>query len=143
LISCSSETERASSSDRELVPYTEKYEHEGYTALPDSAKPKFNPDTTIGQISLINSQNVDSYIGSDIMNKLVDKGLPQTSILSADKKQKLTIYFHPGSVRKEFSPIERASIARSSNLSWLAANTTPQFSVYWLFLYLLEQKQPT
>ncbi len=103
LASCSPDTGKGNSNDRELVPYPEKYEHGGYSTLPDSIKPQFTPDTTIGQISLINSKNVDTYLGSNIMDKLIDLDLPQTTILSEDKKQKLTIYFHPGSVRKEFS----------------------------------------
>ncbi len=103
LASCSSDTGKGNSNDRELVPYPEKYEHDGYSTLPDSAKPKFRPDTTIGQISLINSKNVDTYLGSNIMDKLIDHDLLQTTILSEDKKQQLTIYFHPGSAEKEFS----------------------------------------
>lgn len=103
LASCTSGTERENSNNRELVPHPEKYAHDGYSTLPDSAKPKFNPDTTIGQISLINSKNVDSYLGANIMDKLIDHEQPHTTILSEDKKQKLTIYFHPGSAQKEFS----------------------------------------
>jgi len=105
--SCSNGTGHGNSKDRELVPYPEKYEHDGYSTLPDSLKPKFSPDTMIGQLSLINSNNVDSYLGNDIMSKLTelgeDKALPHATVLSKDKKQKLTVYFHPGSVDKEFS----------------------------------------
>lgn len=101
--SCSTDSGRGNSNDRELIPYPEKYEHDGYSNLPDSLKPRFRPDTAIGQISLMSSKNVDTYLGTDIMDKLVDAGLPKATILTKDKKQKLTIIFHPGSTYKEFS----------------------------------------
>lgn len=104
LASCSDNTGKGNSSDRELVPNPEKYEHDGYSTLPDSLKPKFIPDTAIGELSLNNSENVDNYLGKDIMDKLnKEEDLPSAVILSNDKKQKLTIYFHPGGTPKEFS----------------------------------------
>jgi len=101
--SCDPGSSSAPSGSRELVPYPEKYEHDGYSAVPDSLKPEFQPDTAVGRICLVNSENVDQYLGPDIMDRLVDPGLPQATVLSGDKKQKLTVYFHPGSVTKEFS----------------------------------------
>jgi hypothetical protein len=66
-------------------------------------KREFLPDTTIGQISLMNSKNVDEYLGSDVMDRLVDEGIISSSLVSNDKKQQLTFYFHPGGTKKEFS----------------------------------------
>ena len=99
--SCNNET--GQEGNRELVPNPEKYVHDGYAEQPDSIKPKFEPDTLIGQISLINSKNIESYLGKSVMNRLVDEGLPSSSVLSKDSKQRLTFYFHPGGVKNEFS----------------------------------------
>ena len=89
--------------NREFVPNPEKSAHDGYSALPDSLKPTFKPDTTIGEISLLNSRNIEKYFGENTMNNLSDDGLPNSSVFSSDKKQQLTCYFHPGSVKNEFS----------------------------------------
>ena len=37
------------------------------------------------------------------MDRLVDNGLPNSSVISNDSKQRLIFYFHPGSVKNEFS----------------------------------------
>ena len=63
----------------------------------------FKPDTTVAYISLINSKNVDSLLGKNVMDRLVLKELPSSSVISSDLKQRFTFYFHPGSVKKEFS----------------------------------------
>ena len=91
---------------RELVPNPEKYTHDGYASLPDSLKPRFEPDTSIGEIFLINSQNVPQYLGEDIMDRLEQGGLPNASVFSQDGKQRLTVYFHPGGVKNEFSEFQ-------------------------------------
>lgn len=88
---------------RELVPNPEKYVHDGYTEQPNSIKPEFKPDTLIGKISLVSSKNVQSYLGENVMDRLEDKGLPNSSVNSKDSKQRLTFYFHPGGVKNEFS----------------------------------------
>lgn len=88
---------------RELVSNPVKYVHDGYSEQPDSIKLQFKPDTTIGQISLINSKNIDSFLGKNVMERLVDNGLPSSSVVSSDSKQRLTFYFHPGGIKKEFS----------------------------------------
>jgi hypothetical protein len=100
-ISCSNGARQ--NEKRELVPNPEKYVHDGYSEQPDSIKPQFKPDTSIGQISLISSKNVDSYLGKDVMERLTDKDLPSSSVISTDSKQRLTFYFHPGNEKKEFS----------------------------------------
>jgi hypothetical protein len=101
LISCSNRTSQ--NGQRELLPDHEKYIHSGFSEKQDSIKLGFKPDTTIGQISLISSRNVDKYLGEDIMDRLSEDGLPNSNVLSSDKKQHLTFYFHPGGVKKEFS----------------------------------------
>lgn len=88
---------------RELVPNPEKYVHDGYAEKTDSLKPEFKPDTLIGQISLVNSKNVQSFLGENVMDRLVDDGLPNSIVISKDSKQRLTFYFHPGGVKNEFS----------------------------------------
>ena len=103
LTNCSNGTSQEKQGQRELVPNPEKYEHDGYSEIQDTLKPKFKPDTTIGEISLINSINVDKYLGENIMNRFVDEPFYNCSVFSTDKKQSLTVYFHPGGVRKEFS----------------------------------------
>jgi hypothetical protein len=101
LISCNNGT--GQEGKRELVPNPEKYVHDGYAEQPDSIKPEFKPDTLIGQISLVNFKNVQSFLGENVMDRLVDNGLPNSSVISKDSKQRLTFYFHPGGVKNEFS----------------------------------------
>lgn len=112
ITSCSNGT--GQQSQRELVPNPEKYVHDGYLEQSDSLKLKFEPDTTIGQISLVNSKNVDSYLGKNVMDRLVDEGLPGSSVISSDSKQRLTFYFHPGSVTKEFSEFQVTYVNQKS-----------------------------
>jgi len=106
LTNCSNGTSQEKQGKRELVPNPEKYEHDGYSNLADTL-PTFIPDTTIGKISLINSTNIDEYLGSNSMDRLTklgeSEGLPHIEILSCDKKQRLTVFFHPGGVINEFS----------------------------------------
>jgi len=64
---------------------------------------EFASDTTIGIISLLNTRNIDEYLGENVMDRLTDEPFYNTSVFSSDKKQRLTLYFHPGSIRKEFS----------------------------------------
>jgi len=99
-------SERGQTNNRELVPNPEKYVHDGYSELPDPLKPKFVPDTTIGQISLINPKNIDKYLGENVMDRLVDNGLPNSSVISSDSRQRLTFFFHAGSSTKEFSEFQ-------------------------------------
>jgi len=56
LISCNNANKNQR--PREILPNPEKYVHDGYLEQPDSLKPKFKPDTFIGEISLHNSINV-------------------------------------------------------------------------------------
>ncbi|HCS20254.1 MAG TPA: hypothetical protein DIW47_06780 [Bacteroidetes bacterium] len=104
LFSCSNGSGRIENSER--VPYPEKFIHDGYLALADSIKPKFIPDTSIGQISLNNTKNVRKYLGEDAMKRLIDNGLPNSFVLSSDSKQRLTFYFHPGNVKNCFSEFQ-------------------------------------
>lgn len=101
LTSCNNRTEQEGKKDFSPIP--EKYVHDGYAEQPDSIKPEFKPDTLIGQISLLSSKNVQSYLGENVMDRLVDNGLPNSSVISKDSKQSLKFYFHPGSVKNEFS----------------------------------------
>ena len=110
LTSCTNRTKQGGK--RELVPNPEKYVHDGYFEQPDTLKPKFKPDTVIGQISLINSENVDTYLGENVMEKLADEVIPYSNVISRDSKQQLTFYFHPGRVKKEFSEFEVSYLTR-------------------------------
>lgn len=67
-----------------------------------TSRQHFLPDTTVGKISLMNSQNVDLCVGDRIMDRLVDDQLPNTAVYSNDGEQKLSVYFHPGGVKKNF-----------------------------------------
>ena len=72
----------------------------------------FIPDTTIGKISLLSPENVDFFLGEGIMEKLVDNGTPNYSVISGDSSQRLTVYFHPGSEANAFSEFEVAHVKR-------------------------------
>ena len=85
----------------ESITIPKKLEH--HLSKMDSLKKKFKPDTTIAGIVLLNSENVDSILGNNVMERLVDKGLPNISVVSKDSEQLLTIYFHPRNGAKEFS----------------------------------------
>ena len=37
------------------------------------------------------------------MDSLIDNGLPNSSVVSSDEKQRFTFYLYPGSIAKEFS----------------------------------------
>ena len=89
--------------EREILPNPEKYVHDGYLELPDSLKPKFKPDTLVGQISLNNPDNTSEYLGENVMKNLTSNGLLSSSVTSIDGKQRFTFYFHPGNTTKEFS----------------------------------------
>ncbi|QCE42084.1 hypothetical protein [Psychroserpens sp. NJDZ02] len=101
LVSCNNSA--TNQGQREIIPNPEKNVRDDYLKLPDSLKPKFKPDTLIGEISINNSDNVNKYLGKDVMEKLIFKGLPNSSVTSIDRKQRLTFYFHPGNTAKEFS----------------------------------------
>jgi hypothetical protein len=105
LSACFNPADKLREGQRELLPNPEKYQHDGYSGK-DSLKPKFSPDTTIGIISLVNSKHIDEYLGENVMDRLFDKGHFNSSIISKDKKQRLTFYFHPGGVKKEFSEFQ-------------------------------------
>ena len=96
-------TSQEKQAQRKLVPNPEKYDHDGHPKLTDTLKLKFKPDTTVGAIRLINSMNIDKYLGANIMDGLVDEPFYNCSVYSTDKKQRLTVYFHPGGMEKEFS----------------------------------------
>ena len=104
MISCSSDTSR----DRrhELIPDPEKYAHDGYNELPDSLKPIFEPDTAVGQVSLMNPENIEAYLGKDALNRLEEEGRQRSSVLSSDGQQRLTFYFQPGKVEKGSSAFQ-------------------------------------
>ncbi len=102
LLSCCVRPKQTTSGQRELVPNPEKYEQDFYD--PDAIH--FVPDTSIGPISLLNQKNVPSFLGGDIMERVegtTTMALPHTAVLSSDKSQQLTVIFHPGSVKNEFS----------------------------------------
>ena len=101
LSSCNNVTKNQG--EREMLPNPEKYVQDGYLELADSLKPKFKPDILIGEISINNSDNVNEYLGKEVMEKLIFQGLPNSSVISADGKQRLTFYHHPGNTVKEFS----------------------------------------
>lgn len=91
---------------RILVPTPEKYVQDGYSQQSDSLKSRFRPDTTIGQISLLNAKNAEAYLGKHVMDSLTDDKLPNASVISSDSTQRLTFYFHPGNAAKEFSAFQ-------------------------------------
>lgn len=110
-ISCSSssseieiENEYPSHPTREIVPYPEKYEHDGY----DSTKVVFIPDTSIGLISLNNDHNIEEYLGKNTMSRLVEPSddSPQLTVLSKNNNQALTVYHHYGSIANHFAEFE-------------------------------------
>lgn len=84
---------------------------------------EFIPDTAIGKISLINSHNVNDYLGEDIMDRLVEDQLIHASVLSSDKKQKLTVYFHPGGVSKEFAEFQITYSNKSDSVTQVTTDS--------------------
>ncbi|MFB9052153.1 hypothetical protein ACFFVB_03595 [Formosa undariae] len=101
LVSCNNSTKNKG--EREFIPNPEKYALDEYLEINDSLKYKFTPDTLIGQLSLNNTQNVNEYLGKDVMKKLIDDSLPYSSVTSKDGEQRLTFYFHPGNIVNTFS----------------------------------------
>ncbi|MCX6256398.1 MAG: hypothetical protein NTW49_00620 [Bacteroidia bacterium] len=101
--------------------YFSGHENNNYFQYQNNHTSKFLPDTTIGKISLCNKNNIDSYLGSDIMDRLTevgqfDEGLPHATFLSKDKKQRLMVIFHPGGYIKEFSEFQVAYNKKSDTV---------------------------
>ena len=91
----------------EFVSKSEKCSHEGGFIPLQSVKNKFEPDTSIGPISLNNSKNVSEYLGRNVMERLNDTAMmPHSSVLSKDSEQRFTFYFHPGGVKNKFSEFQ-------------------------------------
>ncbi len=88
------------SPQREMLPDPELLEHDGYSAENIS----FKPDTSVNMISLRNNENIEKYLGKDIMTKLnKETDIPSVEVLTKDYKQCLTLSFYPGNAKNEFS----------------------------------------
>ena len=103
LVSCSGRSDKES--DKEIEAVVESYVDtlETQAKLIDPNEVEFYPDTCIGIICFYQSKNIEKYLGDDPMGRLNDNDIPSLDVLSSDKSQKLTLFFHPGSVRNEFS----------------------------------------
>ena len=119
LTNCSNVTNEVKQGHRELIPNPEKNEHDEYSELQDTLQPNFKPVTTVGEIRLLSSINIDEYLGEDVMDRLVDEPFYNCSVISTDKKQRLTVYFHPGGVRKEFSEFKVDYVDNSSKNAFI------------------------
>ena len=78
-------------------------------------KVDFKPDIKIGLISLLNSINVDDYLGENVMSRLDKFPIPCASVVCNKGKQRLSVYFHPGNMTKEFSEFEISFIDEKTN----------------------------
>lgn len=68
----------------------------------------FEPDIKIGDASLLNSNHIESYFGDESMHHLTPMGeegneYAQVTLISRDKKEKITLISHPGSTDYEFA----------------------------------------
>lgn len=115
----SCKTTTSENAQREMIPNPEKYVHDGYGLLPDTLRPVFYPDTMIGNISLLNKDNVIDYLGSDVMERLVDDGLLETTVLSKDRRQRLKVIFHPGGSKNKFSEFEISYNDKADEDLWI------------------------
>ncbi|NEQ49135.1 MAG: hypothetical protein F6K11_03245 [Leptolyngbya sp. SIO3F4] len=96
-------------------------EEQGAYVPSDAQKITFQPDTSIGWISLLNANRVPEYLGHDYWEHvIVSEMLPHVRILSNDSKQRLSAIFHPGGSRydvaevkveyaEEYKPYDRVS----------------------------------
>jgi hypothetical protein len=86
----------------------------------------FIPDLFIGEISLLNANNVEKYLGPKSMDRLTKLGddidFPNLKVLSSDKKQTLTVYFHPGGLNNEFSEF-KVAVNRDKETNFLQVRT--------------------
>jgi|GEM_PF-6259793 len=100
LILCACNNKASETLSRELVPNPEKYEHDFYN---DSIE--FSPDVSIGEFKLLDTINIEKYLGENPTSRLIrlHGELPKFQILSSDKNQTLSLYFHPGSFVNEFA----------------------------------------
>jgi hypothetical protein len=85
----------------------------------------FIPDTSINSIHLLNSTNIQNYLGKNCMDEILKLGesedFPNIEVLSENKEQKLTVYFHPGGVKYKFSEFKVCyNVGKTSKLK-----TTP------------------
>ncbi|RMG54151.1 MAG: hypothetical protein D6722_29460 [Bacteroidetes bacterium] len=82
-------------------------EPEAVAGHPPAPMAVFVPDTSIGPIRLFRTDNVDAFLGEDVMDRLVEDmaELPAAHVLSRDGAQMLTVFFHPGGYAKAFSEV--------------------------------------
>jgi hypothetical protein len=81
----------------------------------------FIPDTSINSIHLLNSSNIQNYLGKNCMDEIIKNGetedFPNFNVISENKEQKLSVYFHPGGVKYKFSEFKVSyNIDKSSKL---------------------------
>lgn len=63
----------------------------------------FNPDISISKISLLDTVNITSFLGKDVMLKLKRGIIKSASFSNLEQDQTLEVFFHPGSHLNEFS----------------------------------------
>lgn len=84
---------------------TSEYHTGGFIKIEKVVKCPFaNLDTVVAGIRIEDGESTLRVIGGDPL--LNDDALPNASFLSQDKKQTLTIYFHPGDSKDDFSEFE-------------------------------------
>ena len=105
LISCSIKTDQKQSA-KTILNSKKEYKEKEVFMQQDSLLTIFKPDIEIEEIGLLNSENINKYLGEDVMDRLTDNGILYSDVLSSDFKQKLTFYFHPGGIPKEFSEFQ-------------------------------------
>ena len=79
-----------------------------------------NLDTVVVGIRIEDSESALRVIGSEPL--LNDDALPNASYLSHDKKQMLTLFFHPGASKNEFSEFEVRYAKKFRNKKILTTN---------------------
>jgi hypothetical protein len=110
VLSCNKSNHSNVQHQREWVPNPEKFEHDGYSSLADSLKPKFSPDVSINKIHLADTTGIIALLGKNPMDRLTETGedneFPHISVFSKDRKQRFRLIFHPGGSSNEFYEFE-------------------------------------
>ncbi len=89
---------------------------------------EYQPDTKIGDVTLLNPNNITSFFGEESMHHLTPMGeegneFEQVSLLTRNKREKITLIAHPGNVDYAFS-VFRVELADENDSELHTTNVT-------------------
>jgi hypothetical protein len=114
---------------KEFVVYDKRATSAFKQELIESLIPKnYIPDTKIGDATLLDPNNITSFFGEESMHHLTPMGeegneFEQVSLLTRNKREKITLIAHPGNVAYAFS-VFRVELADEKDSELFTTNVT-------------------